>query len=398
MDFVCEKKDLQSAVSAVEKIITTRSTLPIIGNILFEAGKSSLQISANNLEIGIELVIKAKVNKGGAILMPAKTLGGIVAKLPNRSVGFKLSEKGTIKVSYDQSHFSVHTLPPDEFPVLPKVKAGKSFTIDAETVSSMIKQTIFAVSSNEEKHVLTGVLLEVGKGAMAGDTSNIRMVSTDGYRLAKRGEKIKGTAADVISVIVPGRALHELARLIDGEDGKAEVKVMVSSDQISFKCNDIYLVSRLIQGQFPDYKQVIPKKSATKIIVETKALLEASERAAVIASGSANIVRFEVKGEKLHLAASTPDIGTIDEIVPAEVNGEKKIQVSFNIRLITDFLKSVDSERVVIELTEVLGPGVVRPAPAPSGPAPAGARAGAGPEKKDNYIYIVMPIRTQEAA
>ncbi|MBU1026357.1 MAG: DNA polymerase III subunit beta [Candidatus Margulisbacteria bacterium] len=380
MDFVCEKKDLQSAVSAVEKIVTTRSTLPIIGNILFEAGKGSLQISANNLEIGIELGIKAKVNKGGAILMPAKTLGGIVAKLPNRSVGFKLSEKGTIKVSYDQSYFNVHTLPPDEFPILPKVKAGKSFTIDVETFSSMIRQTIFAVSASEEKYVLTGVLLETGKGSIPGDTSNIRMVSTDGYRLAKRGEKIKTPAAETISVIVPGRALQELVRLIDGEEGEAEVKVVVSADQISFKCNDVYLVSRLIQGQFPDYKQVIPKKSATKITVETKALLEASERAAVIAAGSANIVRFEVKGEKLHLAASTPDVGSIDEIVPAEVVGEKKIQVSFNIRLITDLLKAVETERVVIELTEVLGPGVIKP------------------EKKDNYIYIVMPIRTQEAA
>ena len=381
MEFICEKKDLQSGVSAVEKIVTTRSTLPIIGNILFEAGKNGLMISANNLEMGIELGIKAKVNKEGAVLLPAKTLGGIVSKLPELKVGFKLSEKGTIKISYDQSHFNVHTLPPDEFPVLPKVKGGKSFSIDPKVFSSMIKQTMFAVSGSEEKYVLTGVLLEVGKSSLAGDTSNIRMVATDGYRLAKRGGKIKlGGGEGGVSAIIPAKTLQELIRILEFGKGEEEIKVTVSSDQISFKYMDIYLVSRLIQGQFPDYKQVIPKKSTTKIALGSKSFLEAAERTAVIASGSANIVRFEIKGENLHLAASTPDVGTIDEVLAAEIKGEKKAQVAFNIRLVIDMLKAVDTEKVIMELTEALGPGIIKQ------------------DEKGEYLYIVMPIRTQEAA
>lgn len=381
MEFVCEKKDLQSGVSAVEKIVTTRSTLPIIGNILFEASKDGLRISANNLEMGIELGIKAKVNKEGAVLLPAKTLGGIVSKLPELKVGFKLSEKGTIKISYDQSHFNVHTLPPDEFPVLPKVKGGKSFSIDPKVFSSMIKQTMFAVSGSEEKYVLTGVLLEIGKGTLAGDTSNIRMVATDGYRLAKRGEKIKlGGGGETVSAIIPAKTLQELIRILEFGKGEEEIKATVSSDQISFKYKDIYLVSRLIQGQFPDYKQVIPKKSTTKITLVSKSFLEAAERTAVIASGSANIVRFEIKGDNLHMAASTPDVGTIDEVLAAEIKGEKKAQVAFNIRLVTDMLKAVDTEKVIMELTEALGPGIIKQ------------------DEKGEYLYIVMPIRTQEAA
>lgn len=380
MEFVCEKKELQNGVSAVEKIVTTRSTLPIIGNILFEAGKNGLKISANNLEMGIRLEVKAKVSKDGAVLLPAKTLGGIVSKLPDKKIGFKLSEKGTVRVSYEQSNFNVHTLPPDEFPVLPKVKEGKSFSIDPKIFASMIRQTIFSVSSSEEKYVLTGVLLEVGKGSLPGDNSNIRLIATDGYRLAKRGERIKlGGGEGGISVIVPAKTLQELSRILELGKGEEELKVTVSADQISFKYLDIYLVSRLIQGQFPDYKQVIPKKSAIKITLNSNMFLEAAERAAVIASGSANIVRFEIKGESLHLSASTPDVGTIDEVIEAEIKGEKKAQVAFNIRLIIDMLKAAETDGVILELTESLGPGMIKE------------------EEKGEDVYIVMPIRTQEA-
>jgi DNA polymerase-3 subunit beta len=380
MEFVCEKKDIQSGVSSVEKIVTTRSTLPIIGYLLFDASKKGLRISANNLEIGIDLGIKAKVSKEGSVLVPAKTLGGIVSKLPDGKVSFKLTEKGTVKISYSQSNLNVHTLPPDEFPVLPKVKEGNSFTIDAAVFSAMIRKTIFAVSTSEDKYVLTGVLLEFGKSSISGDTSNFRMITTDGYRMAKKGGKAKLKDGAKGGVIVPARALQEISRIIELDKGEDEVKVNIAPDQISFKYKEIYLVSRLIQGQFPDYKQVIPKKGNTRISIKTRAFLESAERTAVIASGSANIVRFEIKNKELHLFANTPDVGTVDEVLEAEIKGEGKAQVSFNIRLITDVLKAVGGENVALELTENLGPGAIRA------------------EDDPDYLYIVMPIRTQEVA
>jgi DNA polymerase-3 subunit beta len=379
MEFTCEKKELQTGVSTVEKIVATRSTLPIIGYILFEAGKGGIKLSANNLEMGIELMIKADVSKEGSLLLPAKTLSGIVSKLPDKAVGFKLSENRTVRISYDKSHFNLHSLPPDEFPVLPKVKEGKTITIEAETLAGMIKQTIFAVSGSEDKYVLTGVLMETGKSTTAGDNSNIRMIATDGYRLAKRGAKI-GTLGDGgISTIIPSRVLVELSKILESREGDA-VKINVSGDQISFRYDDVYLVSRLIQGQFPDYKQVMPKKSSTRIAVKTDEMLEAAERAAVIASGSANVTLFEVKGDKLHVSANTPDVGSVDEVVDAEIKGSEKVRASFNVRLITDVLSAVTTEKVVFEFGEGLSPGVVRP------------------EGGEDYLYIVMPIRTQEAA
>ncbi|MFA5034236.1 MAG: DNA polymerase III subunit beta [Candidatus Margulisiibacteriota bacterium] len=378
MEFTCEKKDLQSGVSTVEKIVATRSTLPIIGNILFELSKSGLKLSANNLEMGIELNVKANVAKEGSFLLPAKTLSGIVSKLPDTSVNFKVAENKTVKISYENSHFNLHSLPADEFPALPKIKEGKTITVDARSFASMIKHTIFSVSNSEDKYVLTGILIEFGKSGISGDTSNMRLVATDGYRLAKRGEKVAG-AAEGISIIVPARAMSELLKILDGKNCD-NVKITVSNDQVSFNCGEVYLVSRVIQGKFPDYKQVVPKKSTTLVKVSRKELLSAAERAAVIASGSANVTMFEVKNGKLHLSAHTPDVGSFDEGLAAEIDGTEKVRVSFNVRLISDVLEALTADNVIVEFSEGLSPGVIKPA------------------DQTDYLYIVMPIRTQEAA
>jgi DNA polymerase-3 subunit beta len=169
-----------------------------------------------------------------------------------------------------------------------------------------------------------------------------------------------------------------LSKIISGAEGV--VTVVISAEQISFKFKDVHMVSRLIQGQFPDYKQVIPRKSETQITLSTELLLDATQRAAVIASSSANIIRMETKGEKLHVIANTPEVGQVDEVLPAEIKGEAKAQVAFNVRLLIDALKVIGAEKTVLELSGPLSPGLVRP-----------AAAGA------NYIYVVMPIRTQEA-
>jgi len=171
--------------------------------------------------------------------------------------------------------------------------------------------------------------------------------------------------------------LQELSRIIEGKPSE-KVLVSASTEQISFQCGNVYLVSRLIAGQFPDYRQVIPKRASIKLVLETEEALHAAERAAVVASGSANITRIEVKMGKMYLTAHTPDVGSIDEVLSAEVKGEEKIQVSFNIRLIIDALKVLNSQKVVFELSQGLSPGLIRP------------------EGGADFIYIVMPIRTQE--
>lgn len=376
MEFICQKEGLAEGVSTVERIVSTRSTLPIIGNILFETTKTGIKLSANNLEMGIELTVPAKVIKEGSVLIPAKTLGGIVAKLPDGEIGFKLKDKGLITITYKKSSFNIHGLPPDEFPQMPKVKDAKQFSLESKLMIEMLKQTVFATSTSEEKYVLNGVLIETGKSSH--ETSNLRMVATDGYRLAKRGEKISGLEV-LANAIVPAKALTELLRILQGR-GEGDVSVALGAEQVAFKYKDISLVSRLIQGQFPDYKQVIPKSSEVEITVGTSAMLQASERAAVIASQSANIVKLEVRAGQLTLSAQAPDVGSVEEVVEIESKGKEKSSAAFNVRLLADALKVIDNDKVTLGMGESLSPGIIKPKDGP------------------DYTYIVMPIRTKETA
>ncbi|MFC1560235.1 DNA polymerase III subunit beta [Candidatus Margulisiibacteriota bacterium] len=379
MEFTCEKADLYQGVQSVEKIVAARSTLPIIGNILVEATKGGVKLSTNNLEIGMEVLVKAKVDKEGAALLPAKTFSGLVSKLPGTNISLKASDKGSVKIAYKQSSFNINSLKPDEFPLLPKIKEPKSIMIDAELFSEMVKQTIFAVSLSEDKYVLNGVLMEFGKSGEASDTSNIRLVATDGYRLAKRGGKISGPVTDQSSAIVPAKALIELVRAIQNQP-KGELSISLGSDQIAFKYKNYYIVSRRIQGQFPDYRKVVPKGSESKVTVEKGAFLESAERAGVIASNSANIIRVEVKSGKMHLFASAPEVGNVNEVLDADVKGSDKSQIAFNVRLVIDALKVISSDKVMLELSGPLSAGLLRPVGG------------------ENYTYIVMPIRTAETS
>jgi DNA polymerase-3 subunit beta len=376
MEFSFDKEIFQAGVAMVERIVSTKSTLPIIGNILIESAKTGIKLSANNLEMGMEISVPAKVGREGAILIPAKTLGGIVSKLPEGEINFKLNEKGLINLNYKKSVFNIHGLPADEFPQLPKVKEAKSLNIEAELLAEMIEKTIFSASTSEEKFVLNGVLLETGKSE--NDNTNLRLVATDGYRLAKRGEKVQGIDV-AASAIVPQKTMGELLRIIQSGGG-GSVKINLSSDQISFRYKDAYIVSRLIQGKFPDYKQVIPKSSDIKILVDAKSLLQSAERAAVIASQSANIVKLEVKAGQLHISAQAPDVGSVEEVIDVEVKGKDKVSAAFNVRLLTDALKVIESEKVFLEMGAPLSPGTLKP------------------KDGTDFTYIVMPIRTQEVA
>ncbi len=377
MEILCLKEDLYSGVQAVERIVSTRSTLPIVGNILFEAKDNKLKVSANNLEMGIEIIIPAEIKEEGSLLLPAKTLAGIVAKLPSEKIKLKKQNKGVVKISYKQSYFNINSLSPEEFPALPKEKESKLVVVNRGVFSDMIKQTTFSVSTSEDKFVLNGVLLETGEKKESGE-SNIRMIATDGFRLSKCGDKISGTVTST-SVIIPSKALIEVNRIILNGAAEDEIKINISNEQISFRYKDVYLVSRLIQGQFPDYKQVIPKKSTAEIVLNKKQLLESCERAAVIASGSANIIKTKIDGGKMQIIANTPDVGSIEEVIDVEsMTGEENSSIAFNVRLITDVLKVIDSERIKIGFSGPLSPGVIRP------------------DNEKDFLYIIMPIRTTD--
>ena len=377
MELTCEQNTLFSALESVERIASVKSTVPIISNLLLEATKVGLRISANNLEMGMEVMVPARVQEEGAILVSAKTLTGIVSKLPEgSSVTVRSSENQQVRLSFKESKFQLYGLPPDEFPALPKLKDAKTIPILAEALEQMIRQTIFAVSTSEERYVLNGMLVNIGNNL-------IQMVATDGFRLAKKEVALKGHDSVEGSYIIPGRVLHELTRAIRGgarlgKGEKDEVKLSISPDQAAFRYRDYHLVSRLIQGQFPDYKQVIPKSSDTTVVLDTHELLEAVERAAIIAQAGSNMVKLELDGSRLHVSVSVPEVGSVDEVLSAQVKGSDKVQVAFSARLMMDVLRVIPTQEVILELGGSSAPGVFRPAEAL------------------DYVHLIMPIRTVE--
>ena len=373
MKFKCAKDDLVNAVLAVEKAVAVRSTLPIIGNILIEAEENGLKFSANDLEMGIEMVIDAAISEKGSILAPAKTISGIVTKLPDGEVNVETEKNNQIKIVCGRSKFNIHGLATDEFPMLQKINTGIDLRIEAEELKEMIKQTIIAVSFDESKHVLNGIYVEV-------DESEIKFIATDGYRLAKRIATLKEKTKEGIQVIVPTKAMMEISKVLTQEDFHGAVDITITKDHIAFNFDKVYLIVRLIQGKFPDYKQVVPAATKTEITMSRKDLFEAAERASIIASSSANIIKIETVDEKLLITANTANVGDASELLDIKIDGEKDIKIAFNVRLIMDVLKNIDEDNITLSLNSSLSPGLVKP-------------------KEDNeYIYVIMPIRTAEVA
>lgn len=375
MEFSCLKEDLTKAVQIVEKAVGTKSSLPIIGNILIETHENGLKLASNNLEIGIEVIIPATVIQEGKILAPSKTLGSIVAKLPDTTINFEVFENQIIKIKCGQSKFNIHGLPADEFILVNHLSSDDGLSMSASTLKDMIKQVSFSVSGDESKQVLNGVYFQFGYDTDGLD--KFRMVATDGYRLALKTGLLDKGVNKPLSFIVPTKALSEIASIIQSGDDDV-IQISYAADQVSFTYKNNYVVSRLIQGQFPDFNQVIPKASKTKIKINKRQFLDASERCAIIASSSANIVKLEISDAKLLMTAKTPDVGDFSELVDIEIEGENSTHISFNIRLLIDVLKTLTDDMITLNVSGTLSPGLIKPV------------------ENENYLYVIMPIRTTD--
>ena len=369
MELKCEKNELLKGISIALKAVSDRSTLPVIGNLFLEAKDNYLTIISNNLEIAIKLKIPAEITKEGNILVPAKIFFNIVSKLPNETIELIVDSNKIIKVNCGYSKFNIHGLPVDDFPEIEMVKDYVKFEISSSILKDYLKRVIFAVSLDETKVVVNGVYFD-----KATEDETLKFVATDGFRLAK--SEIKIANKEIISNIIPTKTISELINIISNLKDDTNIEIYNSKEQITFKIENILLVSRVIQGMYPKYNMIIPSSSETKLLINRKEFLEASERSLIIASEKSNIVKFEVGNNKLHITANTPSLGDVSELVDVKIEGVENSEISFNIRLILDFLKTISDEEVVIEL---------------SGNKTAGKFT---VKDKDDYLYIVMPIKT----
>jgi len=366
MRFSASKDNLSYGVQVVQRAVSAKNPRPVLSGILLKAGNGHLTFTATDLELGIECVIPVTIEREGGIVLPAKYLGEIVRRLPDLKINVDVKENNSTMIKYGDSVFDLLGLPPEDFPILPSIESESTLIIKQGEFKEMIKQVGFATSSDDNRPVFTGILMKIDEGTM-------KLVATDTHRLAFRQGVIEnGASQEYKTVIVPGKTLNELNRIMSGDD--EDLKIAFGDNQAVFEMKGIKLISRLIEGQFPNYKQVIPQGCKTKIKVRTKHLLEATERASLLAKEGANVVKFTISKEQLVINSNSPEIGKIEEQLPVEMEGEET-QIAFNSKYLIDVLRVIDAEDILLELTGSLSPGIIKPF------------------DEDNYIYLILPIR-----
>jgi DNA polymerase-3 subunit beta len=371
MKVVLTRSDLAKGILTVQSAVASKNTMPILANVLLEAKDKRLEFVATDLDMGIRCSVPAEVVEKGSITINAKKLSDIVRELPDASVDLEIDDSHKMILVCQKSNFKVHGLPKDDFPILPEVKKDKVFKVNGSLLQEMIRKTLFAVSTDETRYVLNGVYFHVEGG-------KLRMVSTDGHRLAFIQKKLEGKNDDKCSVIIPTKALNELSKVISdvgkGKEDEVVVEVVATDNQIKFIVGGVEIISRLIEGQFPNYDQVIPKDSDKKVEASVSELAAATRRVAILTSEKSNSIRYQVKGSKLTISSKTPDMGEAKEEMDVTYKGEE-ISIAYNAKYVLDVLKNIGTDAVSLELTQPLSPGILRP----KGDA--------------DYLCVIMPMR-----
>jgi len=363
MKFTTTKDILLKGIQGVQAAISTKSTLPILSNLLVEARDDDLVLTTTDLDIGIVATIPIKPSITGTVTIPAKKFSDIIKELPDGAqITIAVKKNNLITIECEKNAFKIMGLPKEEFPQIPEFKEKNYITIDQGKLKKMVGMTRFAISHDETRYVLNGILFAV-------TPAHIRLVATDGRRLAMIGEKMQLPKTLERKFIVPTKAVNELDRIL-GEKG--DVKICLSENQVFFDAGQIRMVSRLVEGEFPNYEQVIPKEAKDKVVVLKDLFLSAIKRVALFTNTDSMAVKIELSRGKMVLSKSAPYLGEARVELEADYNG-KDIVVGFNPDYFIDFLKNADQEKVALELVDAEKPGAIRIG--------------------DEYVYVVLPMQ-----
>ncbi len=367
----CARKDLLDAVQTVGHAVSTRTSLPILQHILVESTGDHLRLSATDMELGISLKIPAIIKAEGALTVPAKLLTDLLASLPEQEVSMAVDHSHAMRLTCDRADYRLLGLPAEEYPKLPEVKQASRIRVPQALLRDMIRQTIFACSTDETRAILTGVLVSLEDGTL-------RMVATDTHRLALRTTTVADSEG-AFQAIVPARALNLVKGMLSDSEG--DVDIILSQTQAQFVTpNGVGIVSRLIDGQYPNYMRVIPAPSDNRFTIQTQVLARAVKRAEVLVKDAAHRVIFKTEDSTLKITAESATSGNAKEELEVAVDGAG-ITVAFNGAYLLDVLSVIDVEGVTVEMQDPMKPGVVRPVVEKSS------------ETVDEYLCVMMPMQ-----
>ena len=364
MKIICERELFSESISVVQRAVAVKSTIPHLEGILINTKENSIKLTGNNLEIAIECEIPARILEHGSVVLNSRMFGEIIRKMDGEDVTLEVSDDLVIKIYSGDIFFEITGMFPDEYPEVPNNASDMTFTIPEKVLRSMIKQTIYAVGTNANKIVLTGSLFDI-KG------DELTIVSLDGYRLALRKEKMNEALEDT-KFIVPAKALNELLKVLKEDD--KNVTIGINDKYAVFEIDAYRFNTRLIEGEFLNYNQIIPADSKTTVTADVKRLCDGIDRAALVIDG--DISKYPIKieiSENMMDISCISKVGRMEEKVAVSTEGEG-LTIGFNYRYLLDALKNCEEEKVHLFLNSPLSPCVIR-----------------GDE--DNYTYLVLPVR-----
>jgi DNA polymerase III subunit beta len=368
MKITAPRQQLVDSLQIVGRAVSSRAALQALTGILIESSGGELKMRATDTELGLEVSPQADIEGDGAVVLPGRLLVDIVRSLPEGTIELELREaERDVEIRAGSSSFHLRTLPSEDFPRAPQAD-GDPITLPAAPLRETINRVASAASRDDARPVLTGILLKVEGGE--GD-AELTMVATDSYRLAVKRTAL-GTAAPEIEANVPARAMREVARLTE-DDPEGSVAIHLTANQAIFKIGSVTLYSRLIDGQFPNHRQLLPETFEHEIKINRAELLDVTRRVGQVAQRNAAL-RLSFNQGELVVSAETPDLGDAREGLPVPFDGEP-IEIGFNPEFVRDGLESLDAEELVLKLISPLRPGLIEPADA------------------DDFSYLVMPIR-----
>ena len=372
MKIVCEREKILKAINSVVKGVASKTTMPILEGILLQTNDNEVKLTTYDLEIGIEYIMEAEVKEQGATVVNAIMFSEIIRRLPDTEISFTLNEQNLLEIECEGSLYKLATMKAEEFPELPKISIENSVEIEQNTLKNMIRKTIFAVSTEENRPIFTGCLFEIKE-------NKLNVVAVDGFRLAWKSIFLPNKVND-FSAVIPGRTLNEVNKII--LDSFDTIKIGVSKNQALFEMDNCKIVTRVLDGEFLNYANVIPSNWETRIRVNRNTLQNCFERISLISSSS-------VEKEKKYPVKVFVDIGKVTisctnqtgdakEEIYVSTEG-KNLEAGFNPKYFLDSLKAIDDEEIFVDFGTSISPCIIRPV-----------------EESGDYIYMILPIRLKE--
>jgi len=373
----CVKKELEKGMLTVIRAVSLKTPLPILGHVkIVTEGEDKLVLSATDLDIGIETSIKATVFNGGSTTVPARIITEILTQLPDKDIVLEIDEeKQIMHLRCGKSKYDMHTLPAEDFPILPSPEEKKVINISQRDLKSIVKNVAIAAASEEEtRTILTGVLMTV-------EQEKILMVSTDGRRLAKADKKIETGVRAPFNIIIPSRTVFEISRIL--QDVDEPVKIIIGENQLFFILDGLMMTSRLLEGQFPDYNQIIPKSFNHVITIDREKLIASLKRAMIMAyekdKDLPRLIKFKIEGGMMVITSNTPELGqAYEEIELEEGSQDVSLMIAFNGRYILEGLNNLVKDKINLCISTPISPGLIKE------------------EGNEDFTYLVMPVRLRE--